>query len=82
MFLGLCLRSDDGAGRLPGGGFHRHIWREWRAAGIRREGAGSDGLAAGGCKEQKGKKNNNFFQLIMVGLKQEMWWYINKGVGR
>ena len=48
--------SDDGAGRLPGGGFHRHIWRERRAVGVRREGARAVGLAAGGCKEQNGKK--------------------------
>lgn len=48
--------SDDGAGRLPGGGFHHHIWRERRAAGVRREGARAVGLAAGGCKEQNGKK--------------------------
>lgn len=48
--------SDDGAGRLPGGGFRRHIWRERRAAGVRREGARAVCLAAGGCKEQNGKK--------------------------
>ena len=51
----LFLCSNDGAGRLPGGGVRRHIWRERRAARVRREGARAVGLAAGGYKEQKGK---------------------------
>lgn len=58
--------SDDGAGRLPGGAFHRHIWRERRAAGIRREGARAVGLAAGRFKEQKGKKL--FIRLLVAAI--------------